>query len=81
MTPPFAKKVFGGGKFQIGSDISGGQKKKKKNLIFEVMYQKCVESPGEHHRTIRILIRAVFEELDEFSWTSIFFLYSKMNRI
>ena len=26
--PPFVKSDFGGGKFQIGSDISDGQKKK-----------------------------------------------------
>ena len=61
MTP-----YFRGSKFQIGPDISDGQKKKK-NLDFEVIYQKCVEFPGEHHGTLRIFIRAVFEELEQFS--------------
>merc|ERR1711954_290737 len=58
-----------------------GWSKKKKNLDFEVLHQKCVENPGGHGGALRILIRAVFEKLEQFSWTSLFFLYCKMNRI
>ena len=46
--------------------IGGGESKKKKNLDFEILHQKCVENPGGHHGTLRIFIRTVFEELEQF---------------
>ena len=75
MTPHFAKTPH------FKSPLQDRMVKKKKNLDFEVLHQKCVENPGGHGGALRILIRAVFEKLEQFSWTSLFFLYSKMNRI
>ena len=74
-TPHFAKTP------NFKSPLQDRMVKKKKNLDFEVLHQKCVENPGGHGGALRILIRVVFEKLEQFSWTSLFFLYSKMNRI